>query len=70
MAEGNSYTFAVIVILGLVALFFIYWYTTSGNSSNKTYQPQLRQEHYANDDGESDEGGEDEGDEGHETGHH
>jgi len=29
MAEGNSYNFAIIVILGLVALFLIYWFTTS-----------------------------------------
>lgn len=29
MAESNSYTFAMIVILGLVALFLIYWFSTS-----------------------------------------
>lgn len=29
MAEGNSYTFAIIVILGLVALFFIYWFAVA-----------------------------------------
>lgn len=29
MVEANSYTFAIVVILGLVALFLIYWFTTS-----------------------------------------
>ena len=42
MAEGNSYTFAIVVILGLVALFFIYWFSTSRR------QPVLMQENYQN----------------------
>ena len=54
MAEGNSYTFAVIVILGLVALFFIYWYSTSRGSSNKMYQPSMMQENYSNNDNYND----------------
>ena len=29
MAESNSYTFAFVIIAGLVALFFIYWFSTS-----------------------------------------
>jgi len=42
MAEGNSYTFAIVVIVGLVALFFIYWFSTSRR------QPVLMQENYQN----------------------
>ena len=32
MVERNSYTFPIIVILGLVALFLIYWFATSRKS--------------------------------------
>ena len=32
MAESNSFKFGIIVILGLVALFFIYWFINSRNS--------------------------------------
>ena len=32
MAENNSFKFGIIVILGLVALFFIYWFINSRNS--------------------------------------
>lgn len=45
MAEGNSYTFAVIVILGLVALFLIYWFTTSRVSSKR--MPPMTTENFA-----------------------
>jgi len=31
MAENNSFKFGIIVILGLVALFFIYWFINSRN---------------------------------------
>jgi hypothetical protein len=31
MAESNSFKFGIIVILGLVALFFIYWFINSRN---------------------------------------
>jgi hypothetical protein len=31
MAESNSFKFGIIVILGLVALFFIYWFINSKN---------------------------------------
>jgi hypothetical protein len=44
MAESNSFKFGIIVILGLVALFFIYWFI---NSRNKKI---LMQESYANQD--------------------
>ena len=36
MAERNSYTFAIIVIAGLLALGLIYWFTTSKKSSKNT----------------------------------
>ena len=32
MAENNSFKFGIIVILGLVALFFIYWFINSRNT--------------------------------------
>ena len=41
MAEGNSYTFAIIVIIGLVALFFVYWFSTSR-------RPVVMNENYEN----------------------
>ncbi len=51
MAEGNSYTFAMIVILGLVALFLIYWFTTSNTSCKRMPpRPRMMPEHFANDD--------------------
>ena len=40
MAESNSFKFGIIVILGLVALFFIYWFINSRN------QKILMQESY------------------------
>ena len=40
MAENNSFKFGIIVILGLVALFFIYWFINSRN------QKILMQESY------------------------
>lgn len=42
MAEGNSYTFAIIVILGLVALFFIYWFAVARRA------PMVVNENYDN----------------------
>lgn len=45
MAERNSYTFAIIVIIGLAVLFFIYWFTTS---RNKNPMNLLKRENFAN----------------------
>jgi len=44
MAEGNSYTFAIVVIVGLVALFLIYWFTTNKNAPKKI----MVQDNFAN----------------------
>ena len=56
---GNSYTFAVIVIIGLIALFLIYWYTTS-SSPQKMQRPHpsmMKRETFADGDGYDDEDG-------------
>ena len=47
MAE-NSYTFAIIVILGLVALFLIYWFTTSRVTCRKPQEMNQTLEGYEN----------------------
>jgi len=52
MAESNSYTFAIIVILGLVALFFIYWSSTSRNSNKKIMGEGMTMESFRGDEGE------------------
>jgi hypothetical protein len=35
MVEENSYTFAVVIILGLVALFLVYWFVIRNNNKKK-----------------------------------
>ena len=41
MVEGNSYTFAIVIILGLVALFLIYWFAIRNKTcSNVDVQQQ------------------------------
>ena len=44
MAEGNSYTLFIAVLVGLVALFFIYWFSTSRRAA----APVMMRENYAN----------------------
>ena len=59
MVEGNSYTLAIVIILGLVAIFLIYWFAIR----NKTCDNKVQQyEGYENGDGEEDdnEGNDDE----------
>lgn len=52
MVEGNSYTLAIVIILGLVAIFLIYWFAIR----NKTCDNKVRQyEGYENKAGEEDE---------------
>ena len=52
MVEGNSYTLAIVIILGLVAIFLIYWFAIR----NKTCDNKVQQyEGYENGDGEEDE---------------
>jgi hypothetical protein len=47
MVEGNSYTLAIVIILGLVAIFLIYWFAIR-NKSSSSYVKQ--QENYTNED--------------------
>jgi len=53
MVEGNSYTLAIVIILGLVAIFLIYWFAIRNKTTcdNKVQQ----YEGYENGDGEEDE---------------
>lgn len=53
MVEGNSYTLAIVIILGLVAIFLIYWFAIRNKT---TYDNKVQQyEGYKNeDDGEED----------------
>jgi predicted negative regulator of RcsB-dependent stress response len=39
MVEGNSYTLAIVIILGLVAIFLIYWFAIR----NKTCDNKVQQ---------------------------
>jgi hypothetical protein len=52
MVEGNSYTLAIVIILGLVAIFLIYWFAIR----NKTCDNRVQQyEGYENGDGNGEE---------------
>ena len=66
MVEGNSYTLAIIIILGLVAIFLIYWFAIR-NKSSSSYVKQ--QENYINKDKDEDED-EEEPSEGDDTTEH
>ena len=46
MVEGNSYTFAIVIILGLVALFLIYWFAIRNRSGS--YVEVQQQESFKN----------------------
>ena len=52
MVEGNSYTLAIVIILGLVAIFLIYWFAIR-NKSSSSYVKQ--QENYINKDDDEEE---------------
>jgi hypothetical protein len=52
MVEGNSYTLAIVIILGLVAIFLIYWFAIR-NKSSSSYVKQ--QENYTNGDEDEEE---------------
>jgi hypothetical protein len=51
MVEGNSYTLAIVIILGLVAIFLIYWFAIR----NKTCDNKVQQYENMTGDGEEDE---------------
>lgn len=53
MVEGNSYTFAIVIILGLVALFLIYWFAIRNKSGS--YVDVQQQESFKNVEDEDDE---------------
>ena len=59
MVEGNSYTLAIVIILGLVAIFLIYWFAIR----NKTCDNKVRQYEnmvdYGNGEEDENEGNED-----------
>jgi hypothetical protein len=40
MVEGNSYTLAIIIILGLVAIFLIYWFAIRNKSNTNVRQKE------------------------------
>ena len=46
MVEGNSYTFAIVIILGLVAIFLIYWFAIRNRSGS--YVDIQQQESFKN----------------------
>ena len=50
MVEGNSYTLAIVIILGLVAIFLIYWFAIR----NKTCDNKVQQYENMTGDGEED----------------
>ncbi len=47
MVEGNSYTLAIVIILGLVAIFLIYWFAIRNKSCDNTV---LHEENFTNED--------------------
>ena len=51
MVEGNSYTLAIVIILGLVAIFLIYWFAIR----NKTCDNKVQQYEEFKNEGEEDE---------------
>jgi len=53
MVEGNSYTFAIVIILGLVALFLIYWFAIRNKSGS--YVDVQQQESFKNVEDDEDE---------------
>jgi len=58
MVEGNSYTLAIVIILGLVAIFLIYWFAIR----NKTCDNKVQQYENMTGNGEKDENEEDDDD--------
>lgn len=55
MVEGNSYTLAIVIILGLVAIFLIYWFAIRNKSgSNVNVQQQEGYENEGDGNGEED----------------
>jgi len=59
MVEGNSYTLAIVIILGLVAIFLIYWFAIRTNNRQKECLTNPDEDEYVNEDKE-DEGNENE----------
>jgi hypothetical protein len=59
MVEGNSYTLAIVIILGLVAIFLIYWFAIRTNNRQKECLTNPDKDEYVNEDKEDDDNGED-----------
>lgn len=53
MVEGNSYTLAIVIMLGLVALFLIYWFAIRNKSGS--YVDVQQQENFKNVEDDEDE---------------
>jgi len=63
MVEGNSYTLAIVIILGLVAIFLIYWFAIRNKSNTNVRQKECLTnqddgEGYKEEDDEGDDNGE------------
>jgi len=55
MVEGNLYTFAIVIILGLVALFLIYWFAIRNKSGSYVDIDVQQQESFKNVEDDEDE---------------
>ena len=56
MVEGNSYTLAIVIILGLVAIFLIYWFAIRNRSNTNVRQKECLTNQNDDEDDEGDEG--------------
>lgn len=60
MVEGNSYTLAIVIILGLVAIFLIYWFAIRNKSNTNVRQKECltnqNEDEYGDEEKEDDEG--------------
>ncbi len=64
MVEGNSYTLAIVIILGLVAIFLIYWFAIRNRSNTNVRQKECLTNQNEDEYGEKEKEDEDEGDNG------
>lgn len=62
MVEGNSYTLAIVIILGLVAIFLIYWFAIRNRSNTNVRQKECLTNQNDDEYGEKEKEDDDEGD--------
>ena len=63
MVEGNSYTLAIVIILGLVAIFLIYWFAIRNRSNTNVRQKECltnQNDEYGDEEKEDDDEGDNE----------